>query len=398
MVVNLGVLSLTVGMQLDHDPSRLLGAILLGCTGYSWLSVLWRSRGLRISVQRPSCCRALEASPLTVMVEAPRPLRSLVVTDPDRPSWSPSGAFTQRDEGHEPAWEARPGRGGAARGRRPRTLRGPGRSPIPGGERRGSGPRVMFEEVAAGGVTRGRAFEIWPRRGLVQPGPLVARFSRPLGLVAMEVPADPGAPIVVLPAPGRLERRALERLTGFRPFPAAPRDRPGQGAEIRCLRPYLPGDSHRQIHWPTTARMGEIMVRECEDESDGATLVVGLGWRRGRRRDQRMQVEAAVSLVATLLQQCRRSISLVLPGRDVLPLAGRSRRNLRRALIALALLDGDVGWPDLEGAGASVRVARKILIHPGGQKPPPFPGDVMVVDVGEMLSRGEFVPRGRRLP
>ncbi len=43
---------------------------------------------------------------------------------------------------------------------------------------------------------------------------------------------------------------------------AAPR--PAAGAELLGVREYRPGDSRRRIHWPSTARRGELIVREYE--------------------------------------------------------------------------------------------------------------------------------------
>jgi transglutaminase-like putative cysteine protease len=41
---------------------------------------------------------------------------------------------------------------------------------------------------------------------------------------------------------------------------------------VRALRPYVPGDPPRRIHWPTTARTGLTMSRETEDDRDGRAV------------------------------------------------------------------------------------------------------------------------------
>jgi uncharacterized protein (DUF58 family) len=46
---------------------------------------------------------------------------------------------------------------------------------------------------------------------------------------------------------------------------------------VRSVRPYLPGDSARLVHWPTSARRGTLVVREHEPPVVvGVALVVEL--------------------------------------------------------------------------------------------------------------------------
>src|SRR5262249_47039615 len=55
---------------------------------------------------------------------------------------------------------------------------------------------------------------------------------------------------------GRRQTRELEAAT------AAPRA--GSGNELFGVREYRPGDSLRRIHWRSSARHGELVVREYE--------------------------------------------------------------------------------------------------------------------------------------
>jgi uncharacterized protein (DUF58 family) len=53
---------------------------------------------------------------------------------------------------------------------------------------------------------------------------------------------------------------------------------------VRSVRPYLPGDAARLVHWPATARWGDVMVREMEDpELPRLAIIADLrfGGRRG---------------------------------------------------------------------------------------------------------------------
>ncbi|HYL81109.1 MAG TPA: DUF58 domain-containing protein, partial [Candidatus Acidoferrum sp.] len=44
------------------------------------------------------------------------------------------------------------------------------------------------------------------------------------------------------------------------------RDRRGQGAGLHNLRQYRPGDDPRLMHWKTSAKAGDLMLKELEDE------------------------------------------------------------------------------------------------------------------------------------
>lgn len=70
----------------------------------------------------------------------------------------------------------------------------------------------------------------------------------------------------------------------------------GQSLEFQGIRPWLPGDSPRFIHWPSLARSGQLAVREYQD-SPGHQLALLL--QTGARSGEHF--EAAVSLMAGLI-------------------------------------------------------------------------------------------------
>jgi uncharacterized protein (DUF58 family) len=86
--------------------------------------------------------------------------------------------------------------------------------------------------------------------------------------------------VIVLPRLGWVHRGRLRRyLRSVSPEGDAVRRRrpqrhPSAQAEFYGLRAWRPGDSPRFIHWRTSARRGELMVREYEDvPSDNLLLV-----------------------------------------------------------------------------------------------------------------------------
>lgn len=50
------------------------------------------------------------------------------------------------------------------------------------------------------------------------------------------------------------------------------------GDAVRGVRPYVPGDPARHVHWPATARRGELVVKELEEPTAPTlTVVLDLG-------------------------------------------------------------------------------------------------------------------------
>jgi uncharacterized protein (DUF58 family) len=82
---------------------------------------------------------------------------------------------------------------------------------------------------------------------------------------------------------------------------------------IRGIRPYQPGDPVRDIHWPATARTGEVHVRVHDCTSRTRLMVVlnmqseELQWRDQLNEKDTEVVEYAISLVATLCVQTLQS-------------------------------------------------------------------------------------------
>ncbi|MGA2209680.1 MAG: DUF58 domain-containing protein [Acidimicrobiales bacterium] len=71
------------------------------------------------------------------------------------------------------------------------------------------------------------------------------------------------------------------------------------------LRGYVPGDDLRRIHWPTTARVGELMVREGgdPDSSNRSGTTIVLGTNRGGGDAFERSVEIAASLASVALRE-----------------------------------------------------------------------------------------------
>lgn len=192
------------------------------------------------------------------------------------------------------------------------------------------------------GVTSWRREVVPPRRGRFRWGAVRASSGYPFGLVERRVLLLPEEEVLVLPCLGWLHRgRFLRHLRNlmvqpqYSPLRRPPHAHPAAQTEFHGLRAYRSGDSPRLIHWRTSARRGELMVREFEDEpSDNLLLVVDPTLPAESDYCSvplREQFEEAISLTASICWEwCRRH---------------GDRLVLATATAEPALLDGLTGPP-----------------------------------------------------
>lgn len=111
-------------------------------------------------------------------------------------------------------------------------------------------------------------------RGVYRVGPTEVHSGDPFGLARTKVGSGPVDRIVVYPA--------VEPLTGF-PIvrgqdPAMQASRPEHarrgGEDFYTLREYQRGDDLRRVHWPSSARTDELMIRQLETPWQSRALVL----------------------------------------------------------------------------------------------------------------------------
>jgi uncharacterized protein (DUF58 family) len=171
--------------------------------------------------------------------------------------------------------------------------------------------RWFVDRLEAGATRALRHPLVLPRRGRYAGGALAVVSGYPFGLVLRRRPQAPAAELIVLPRLGWVHRGRLRRLLrtaspeGDSARRRRPQRHPSAQAEFHGLRTWRPGDSPRFIHWRTSARRGEWMVREYEDvPSDNLLLVLDPTLGRGPQAAD--DFEQAVSLAATICWEwCR---------------------------------------------------------------------------------------------
>ena len=138
------------------------------------------------------------------------------------------------------------------------------------------------------------------RRGRYRVGPLGATSGDLFGLKAVELSPVPADTIVVYPrivALSALGIPARAPIASIKHRHSLVRD----PARLRGLRGYQPGDPRRSIHWPATARSGEIQVKQHDPAIARATVIclnlILPYYPRGRKTSG---VEYAVTAAASL--------------------------------------------------------------------------------------------------
>ncbi len=163
-------------------------------------------------------------------------------------------------------------------------------------------PAVLFTCVPARSQ-REAAYEIRPtRRGVHEFGPVRVLSRFPLGLMERSFELGQVEQLIVYPRVGRLKARWRRSADRGETVAECVPVRAGAGDdEFHRLREYRGGDNPRDIHWRTTARRNQLMVREFQpNRRQNLLLVVDLWLPPTPHAADLERVELAVSFAATV--------------------------------------------------------------------------------------------------
>ena len=176
-------------------------------------------------------------------------------------------------------------------------------------------PSIMFERVAAGTTGRSRWEGLAPARGRYEFSTLALISRAPFGLIERKISIRAPGELIVYPRQGELQprwhkllRESVQTRRGQR------QDRTAQQQDYHGLREYRSGDSPRWIHWRTSARTGELMVKEFEQDKDQFLALLLDPWLPTKpTAQQNLAVEEILQFAATVcVETCRQ------PGRRML--------------------------------------------------------------------------------
>lgn len=104
------------------------------------------------------------------------------------------------------------------------------------------------------------------RRGVYRGGPCTLESGAPFGVARVRRTVDVGSPIVVYPRTYEVGSRQLLGLGSWRA--------PAPFGDPSTVRDYRRGDPLKHVHWRTSARRGELVVREFDTEKRADVTVV----------------------------------------------------------------------------------------------------------------------------
>jgi len=187
------------------------------------------------------------------------------------------------------------------------------------------------------------------RRGHFRVEPLQIRTGDPFGFFESSAAVGTGVSVVVYP---RVEALPLWKLPaanvdGSHAMP----ERTLQATPLATtVRPWAPGDAFNRIHWRSTARHGEIQVKEFDlEQTADAWIILDLDRAgqigRGDESTVEVAVRAAASIADRAIQE-NRAVGLTVNAHHLAQLPpDRGARQHLKIMQLLAAVDGDGTTP-----------------------------------------------------
>ncbi|MFT7640096.1 MAG: hypothetical protein ACI9G1_001835 [Pirellulaceae bacterium] len=162
---------------------------------------------------------------------------------------------------------------------------------------------VMFASIPAAMSTRETYKLLVPARGHYQLKRCEISSRYPLGLIHVGNRFDHQDSLTVYPRQGQLTREWLRTIESNNPGVnrSAGQQGPAEG-NYYALREWRSGDSKRWVHWRSSAKTGNLVVRQFERErSEGLVLILDLHVGDEPSEADLSNVELAVSFAATAI-------------------------------------------------------------------------------------------------
>jgi len=161
---------------------------------------------------------------------------------------------------------------------------------------------VLFLRVGPSSERSGHYRMLLNERGRYLFGPMQVNTRFPLGLVERGLNLAKTDTILVYPRVGRLTPGWRNQLPSATELMQQAVSRGGPfNDEFHKLREYRVGDDLRAVHWRTTARRNELMIREFQESRDRQLLFLLDGYHRGSpTHDERNAMELALSFATTV--------------------------------------------------------------------------------------------------
>ena len=228
-------------------------------------------------------------------------------------------------------------------------------------------PTVAFvSAIRAGEQVSIRTVRVATRRGVVEAAPVEIASTAPFGVAEARRTVEASGRIVIFPRVVPLDGLRLFEGAADRSSLLGSGTQRGDGQEFIGVRDYRHGDSLRNVHWPSTARRGTLVVKEMELERPGSLLIIVDTWGDGGRG------ETALDLCCTVAASV--AMEALGTGHDVL-LAGAqdgragppARMGRHETLTWLAGLAAPGGLPladVIDRSGAAMARTASLIVLP----------------------------------
>jgi uncharacterized protein (DUF58 family) len=190
------------------------------------------------------------------------------------------------------------------------------------------------------------------RRGHFRIEPLHIRTGDPFGFFEAAATVGQGVSVVVYP---RLEPIPAWRLPSaiLEGSHASPERTLQTTPLATSVRPYAPGDAMNRIHWKTTARQGELQVKEFDlEQTADAWIVLDLQRGIGGGRGDESTTEAAIRVAAAVSDKAigeNRAVGFTVnAGRTAFLPPDRGGRQHQKIMQLLAAVEADGQAPLVE--------------------------------------------------
>jgi uncharacterized protein (DUF58 family) len=160
------------------------------------------------------------------------------------------------------------------------------------------GANLIVPPLASEAVARAAYRLPTERRGILTVGPLDVMLSDPFGLTDVAMQASGVSELTVYPHIDDIA--PVPQTTGNDPMAGAehPNALGRNGEDFYALRQYVVGDDLRRVHWPSTARHDELMVRQDELPWQGrATVLLDVRSSTNSAESLELVISAAASIV-----------------------------------------------------------------------------------------------------
>jgi len=201
------------------------------------------------------------------------------------------------------------------------------------------------------------------RRGHFRIEPLQIRTGDPFGFFESSASVGSGINVTVYP---RLEPIPLWRLPAANlDGSQALRERTLQATPLATtVRPWAPGDAFNRIHWKSTARHGDIQVKEFDlEQTADCWIVLDLERSIQRGSGDESSVEVAVRVAAAVADKAlveNRAVGMTVNAHRLAQLQpDRGGRQHLKIMQLLAAVEGDGSTPIAEALVASVPRIRR---------------------------------------